>query len=75
MRSLTLLAAACLLLTAARLPAQIARPSTVSLPLSNSILANSAAVAPRISIADVEDRHERRLKFVWIASIFAMAAA
>ena len=70
MRSLTLLAAACLLLTAIRLPAQ-----TVSLPISNSILANSAAAAPRISIANVEDSHEQRLKFVWIASIFAMTAA
>jgi len=70
MRSLTLLAAACLLLTAIRLPAQ-----TVSLPMSNSLLANSAAAAPRISIANVEDSHEQRLKFVWIASIFAMAAA
>jgi hypothetical protein len=70
MRSLTLLAAACLLLIAIRLPAQ-----TVSLPISNSILANSAAAAPRISIANVEDSHEQRLKFVWIASIFAMTAA
>jgi hypothetical protein len=75
MRSLTLLAAACLPFAAIRLPAQTARSSMVSLPMSNSLLANSAAAAPRISIANVEDSHEQRLKFVWIASIFAMAAA
>jgi hypothetical protein len=37
-------------------------------------LANSTIVAPAISIANVEDRHEQRLKYLWIASMFAMAA-
>ena len=75
MRSLTLLVAAGLLLGGAvRLPAQTARASVVSLPLSNSLLPGSSAAAPRISIANVEDRHEQRLKYLWIASIFAMAA-
>ena len=68
MRSLILLAAAGLLCgSAARLPAQTATGS-------NSLFASSSAVAPRISIANVEDRHEQRLKYLWIASIFAMAA-
>jgi hypothetical protein len=68
-----LLAAAGLLsIGANRLPAQTDGPA--SLPLSNAALASSAFVAPTISIANVEDRHEQRLKYLWIASIFAMAA-
>jgi hypothetical protein len=75
MRSLTLLIAAGLLLGgAARLPAQTVDRSAVNLPLSNALFASSSAVAPRISIASVEDRHEQKLKYLWIASIFAMAA-
>lgn len=72
MRSLTLLAAVGLSLGyAAGLPAQ----STVGLPESTSAaVTGSPFVAPKISIANVEDSHERRLKFLWIASIFAMAA-
>ena len=68
MRSLILLVAAGLLLgSAARLPAQTAAGS-------NALFARSSSVAPRISIANVEDRHEQCLKYLWIASIFAMAA-
>ena len=68
MRSLILLAAAGLLCgSAARLPAQTATGS-------NALFASSSYVAPRISIANVEDKHEQRLKYLWIASIFAMAA-
>jgi hypothetical protein len=63
MRSLILVAAGGLLLGGAnRLPAQTDGP------------ASSSFLAPRISIANVEDRHEQRLKYLWIASIFAMAA-
>ncbi|HMJ60862.1 MAG TPA: hypothetical protein VK493_03825 [Bryobacteraceae bacterium] len=68
MRSLILLVAAGLFSgSAARLPAQTADGS-------NALFARSSSVAPRISIANVEDRHEQRLKYLWIASIFAMAA-
>ena len=73
MRSLTLLAATSLfLLGALDLPAQTL--SRAALPLSSAALEGSPFVAPKISIANVEDRHERRLKYLWIASIFAMAA-
>jgi hypothetical protein len=66
MRSLALLAA--LFFTGfGCLPAQTISP--VSLPLESA-----AYVAPGVSIANVEDRHEQRLKYLWIASIFAMAA-
>src|SRR3954462_7187648 len=68
MRSLILLVAAGLLLgSATRLPAQ-------TVDGSNALFASSSVVAPGISIANVEDRHEQRLKYLWIASIFAMAA-
>ena len=70
MKSLALLAAPCLLLLGAICsPAQTISPASASLPLENS-----AFVAPRISIANVEDRHQRRLKYLWVGSIFAMAA-
>jgi hypothetical protein len=73
MRSLTLLAAIGLLVGATGLPAQEISRNT--LPLSNAALEASPFVAPKISIANVEeDRHERRRKYIWIASIFAMAA-
>jgi hypothetical protein len=69
MRSLTLLVAAGLLLAGAGcLAAQTVDSS------ANSLFASSSLVAPRISIANVEDKHEQRLKYLWIASIFAMAA-
>jgi hypothetical protein len=75
MRSLIQLVAAGLLLGgAASLPAQTDGPSGPNAPLSNALVASSSAAAPRISIANVEDRHEQRLKYLWIASIFAMAA-
>jgi len=68
MKSLALLAAPCLLLLSGVCwPAQTISPA--NLPIESS-----AFVAPRISIANVEDRHERRLKYLWIASIVAMAA-
>jgi hypothetical protein len=69
MRSLTLLVAAGLLLAGAGcLAAQTVDRS------ANSLFASSSSAAPRISIANVEDKHEQRLKYLWIASIFAMAA-
>ncbi|HEY3456605.1 MAG TPA: hypothetical protein VGK64_18650 [Bryobacteraceae bacterium] len=69
MKSLALLAAL-FLIGFSRLPAQTISPVSANLPLESS-----AFVAPRISIANVEeDRHERRLKYLWIASIVAMAA-
>jgi hypothetical protein len=75
MRSLILLASAGLLLGGAFcLPAQTADSSAPGLPLSSALFASSSVVAPSISIANVEDRHEQRLKYLWIASIFAMAA-
>ncbi len=68
MKSLALLAAL-FLIGFSRLPAQTISPASASLPIESS-----AFVAPRISIANVEeDRHERRLKYLWIASIVAMA--
>ena len=69
MKSLPLLAAL-FLIGFSRLPAQTISPVSANLPLESS-----AFGAPRISLANVEeDRHERRLKYLWIASIFAMAA-
>lgn len=69
MKSLALLAAL-FLVPCSSLPAQTISPASASLSIESS-----AFVAPRISIANVEqDRHERRLKYLWIASIFAMAA-
>ena len=68
MKSLALLAAL-FLIGCSGLPAQTISPAGANLPIESS-----AFVAPRISIANVEDRHERRLKYLWIASIFAMAA-
>ncbi len=79
MRSLTLLAAAAGLLLTSSIALRAQTISSASLRLSNSgvadaALANSGFVAPAISIANVEDRHEQRLKCLWITSIFAMAA-
>ena len=75
MRSLRLLIAVGLFLGgASRLPAQTDSSSAPGLPLSSALFASSSAVAPRLSIATVEDRREQRLKYLWIASIFAMAA-
>jgi len=75
MRSLILLTVAGMLLGGAvRLSAQTAASSAPGLPLSSALFASSSAIAPSISIANVEDRHEQRLKYLWIASMFAMAA-
>ena len=79
MRSLTLLAAAAGLLLTGSVGVRAQTVSSASLRLSNSgvanaALANSGFVAPTNSIANVEDRHEQRLKYLWITSIFAMAA-
>jgi len=74
MRSLTPLVAAAGLLLTGSIGLRAQTLSSASLRLSDAGLANSAFVAPAISIANVEDRHEQRLKYLWISSIFAMAA-
>lgn len=70
MRSLALLVT-CLSLGSICLSAQ----TLAKIQPFSADLASASAVAPAISIANVEDKHERRLKLIWIASIFSMVAA
>ncbi len=56
-------------------PGQIASVSDIATPFSNADPGtSSSAVARATTIANVEDKHDRTVRRVWVASMFAMAA-
>jgi hypothetical protein len=72
----------CLLATSAALlaqtvstPGELSAPSNAaSMQLSFDTGGSTSNVVPKTNIASVEDPHEKHLRIIWLASIFAMTA-
>ena len=52
-------------------PGQLAAAPKLAAPLPEDAAANAMGVMPRVSIATSEDRHDRFMNRLWVASIFA----
>jgi hypothetical protein len=56
-------------------PGELSRPSNgASMQLSFETGGSTSNVVPKTNIASVDDPHEKHVRIIWIASIFAMTA-
>ena len=74
--SLCLLAASAALLGQIVItPGELSAPTNAaSMQLAFDTGGSTSNVVPKTNIAGVEDQHEKRVRIIWIASIFAMTA-
>ena len=65
----------CLLAASMTLLGQsVITPGELSGQLSFETSGSTSNIVPKTNIASVEDRHEKHVRIIWIASIFAMTA-
>ncbi len=56
-------------------PGQIAVAPEVVIPPAGFSASSSSAVLPKVDIAQVEDKHEKRVNRIWIASMLALVGS